>query len=361
MQHLIRKQFVALSAFLLLSTGCSDKIKPAQVEVKRPVVSGVTVKSVSQERLPELYETTGTVKSKTTSVVSAKIMGVINQITVKEGDFVKKGDVIISLDDSDIALRVKSASKALDVARQNKSLAETTLARYQSLYDEKALSGQELDQMKTQRNIASLEYERAEAMFQEANVHLGYTKITAPITGIVSSKKADVGSMAMPGQPLLVIEGTDSYQVEASVDESLFKQIKIGHPVTMSIDALGKDISATITEIVPSIEPSSRSFIVKIATQSTGIKPGQFVRVKIPIGSKDVILVPSKAIAQKGQLTGVYAIGDKNIITYRLVKLGKSIGSNVEVLSGLKPGEKIIVDGVSHAVDGGVLSEGQAK
>lgn len=183
----------------------------------------------------------------------------------------------------------------------------------------------------------------------------GFTRITAPESGIVTDKKIDVGSMAMPGVPFLIIESTGDYHVEASVDEALLGLLKKGVDVDVGIDSLGKEIRGRIRELVPSIDPQSRTFLIKIGLSGSGLRSGLFARVRIPAGVRECLLVPEKAIVNKGQLTGVYVFDDKGLITYRVIKKGKRYGNTVEVLTGLKAGEKVIVEGVDKAIDGALL------
>jgi multidrug efflux pump subunit AcrA (membrane-fusion protein) len=106
---------------------------------------------------------------------------------------------------------------------------------------------------------------------------------------------------------------------------------------------------------VPSVDPLSRTFLVKVEIKDQSLKTGLYGRALLPKGEKEKILVPRMAIVEKGQLIGVYAVDDNGVITYRLVRTGKVYGENVEVLSGLKGGERIVVDGIEKVVDGGVV------
>ncbi|MCX8069094.1 MAG: efflux RND transporter periplasmic adaptor subunit, partial [Thermodesulfovibrionales bacterium] len=341
--------------------GCKDKVKSGEVEVKRQAVTGVSIKEIQPSNVEDIYETTGTVKPQISNVISSKIMGVVTKINVKEGDIVKRGDVLLTIDDSDLQQRLKSAQKAFESARQNRYLAQTTYDRYKRLYDEKAISGQELDQIETQKRLAELEFERLEALYNEAKVYHGYSQITAPQDGIVSSKKIDIGSMALIGNPLIIIDSSSAYQVEIALDESLLKRIKQGMDVNIHIESINRELKAKIKEIVPAVDQTTRTFIVKVSLSGESIRSGQFVRVKIPIGTKETILVPQEAVVSKGQLVGVYAVDKDGLITYRLIKVGKKQGSMYEVLSGLQPKDRIIVQGLDKVIDGGVIKEVRSK
>jgi len=125
--------------------------------------------------------------------------------------------------------------------------------------------------------------------------------------------------------------------------------------VEVTIDAQRRRLDGTVRDILPDISPSSRSFIVKIELPDKELRSGLYVQVKIPVGKKEVLLVPAGAIIRKGQLTGVYVVDAKGIITYRLIKEGRKSAQGTEVLSGLSPHERIITSGIEKAVDGGII------
>lgn len=340
---------------LLLLFGCKDKVKPGTAEVKRQAVTGVTLAEVHPTQVDEYYETSGTVRAKTISVIASRVMGTVTSVKVKEGDRVHAGQVLMTIDDRDVAQRVKAAEKTVEAAKQNKSLMDITYQRYKNLHDEKAISQQEIDQIETQKKVSDMEYERAKAMLAEAQIYHGFTRISAPTSGVVTEKKIELGSMAVPGIPILTVEDNSYFRIEANVDERLSGKLKIGMPVDVIIDSIGQEAKGRITEIIPAVDPMSRTFLIKIDLKMPSLKTGLYGKVLIPEGKREAILVPQKAIVEKGQLVGVYVVDDKGVITYRLIKAGKKYGEQIEVLSGLNGGEKIIVDGVEKAVDGGII------
>lgn len=362
--------FLLLTSYFLLLSGCADK-KPASIEVKRPEISGVQVSVVRPSKVIDSHETTGTVKAKTTSHVSSRVMGSVTSVNVREGDRVNSGQTLLTIDDSDIAQKVlaaeagyREAMKALEAAKQNRAMVDITYQRYKKMHDEKAVSQQEIDQIETQKKVADIEYERVQEMvnrakagLSEAKVFHGFTRVAAPVSGIVTEKKIERGSMAVPGMPLLVVEDTSSFRIEAHADEGLSTRLKTGMTVDVVIDSIGKEIKGRISEIVPAIDPMSRSFLIKVEVAGPGLRSGLYAKVRIPVGEKEVILVPRASVVEKGQLTGVYAVDEKGLVMYRLVRVGKSYGSNVEILSGLNANEKIITTGVEKAIDGGVIKQ----
>lgn len=357
----MKKIIAAIFISSIFLTGCGENHKVE--EVKHPVISGVQIQTITPSISDQFYETSATVKSTTSTIVSSMIMGKITSLRVKEGDRVRAGQLLLTIDSSDIAQKalgaqagINEAMKAVEAADQNRNLVNKTYQRYKNLYNEKVMTRQEFDTISTQKRVADIEYQRtlegvkrAQAGLGEVAVYQGYSRITAPISGIVVAKNADLGNIAAPSQPLLTIEKDSAIEIEADINESLINRISAGTPVYLESD--GTTIQSTITRIIPKVDPTTRTFKAKIAI--SGLKSGQYVKVKIPVGSKTALYVPQNAVVQKGQLAGVYAVDDKNIVSYRLIRTGKQIGSQFEVLSGLNSGDKIITSGVERVVDGG--------
>jgi len=365
--------FIGLAMLTIFTTaGCGEKIKPGEREVIRPQVSGVGIEEAVLSEVADYYETSGTLKSVNTVLVSAKIMGEVREIRVKPGDRVRKGDVLLVIHAPDITARVRAAQESLEEAKrglamsgENKKLMDKTFERYKKLFDSKAISEQEYDEIKARREVAALEHERmkkalnrAEAGLSEAEAFRDYTIIKSPLDGIVAEKMIDAGNMAAPGAPLILVE-SPSYRVEAPVDETLLPSIKTGAPVAVSIDAVHMDTTGSVTEIVRQVDPLSRTFLVKIALNDTTkpLQGGFYAKVKFPLGVKTVLSVPEGSIITRGELKGVYTVDQQGVITFRLVKTGKRDDGRVEVLTGLSSGEKIIVNGADRAVDGGKVAD----
>jgi RND family efflux transporter MFP subunit len=358
-------------ALILAFAGCKDKVKPGSVEVKRQEVSGVTLTKTSLSTVNVFYETSGTVKAKTVSVVASRTSGTIREIRVKEGDRVAAGDVLVLLDDRDTAQKVlaaeagyKEALKSLEAASQQKSLSEATFQRYGKLFEEKVISRQEMDEFETRKKVAHIEFERAGetvsragALLEEARVYQGFSKIKAPVSGEVTGKQIEAGSMALPGVPLLIVEDTSLFRIEAPVDERLAGMLRKGMPVQVLFASQGRNVTGTIAEIVPTVDPATRTFLIKALLKTERLRSGLYGKVLIPEGTKELLLVQRKSIVEKGQLTGVYAADDKGLLTYRLIKTGKTYGDQVEVLSGLKSGERIVTEGLDKAIDGGIVKQ----
>jgi RND family efflux transporter MFP subunit len=366
MSNLVR--IVIFTLIVAILSGCGEKIKPGEQKVERPLVEGVALEKVLPGKVTEFYDTSGTVKSRNTSIVSAKVTGTVNDIEVNVSDNVQKGDVLLVIRSPDIEARVKAASealgeagKALRMSEEHNALMEKTFKRFEKLYIEKAVSDQEFDEIKTKREIAALEYslaqkslKKAEAALEEAEAFRSYSIVRSPVNGIIADKKIDRGSMAMPGMPLVIIEELQ-YRVEAPVDESMISLITIGSPVEITIDALGIKTTGKVGEIVRTIDPATRTFMVKINVNEKVdlLRSGFYARTRFPVARQSKLFINEKAVVTRGELKCVYEVDDSGVIRLRILKTGKKHNGRIEVLSGLHGGERIIVNGVDKAVDGG--------
>jgi RND family efflux transporter MFP subunit len=362
---------VLATLFLLFPvSGCRDAIEPGRVTMERPRVANVRVEAVQKAEADRYYETAGTIEAVNTSVIASRIMAAVTSVAVEEGDRVAGGQLLATLDNSDLLQKVKAAEaaereadKALAAAKQNLELTETTVARYRNLFNGKALTRQELDEAETRSKVARLEYERLAAMSQqagaglaEARTFLGFSHIIAPYAGIITARHVDSGSMAAPGLPLFTVAGVSELEVAAGVDERFAGRLHTGQPVLVTVAALDRSVTGTIKKIVGAVDPGSRSFTVKIGLTDTDLQPGLYAKIRVPLADEQVVSVPGDCLVHKGQLIGVYTVGPDNIITYRVVRTGKSREKEIEILSGLNAGEKIITQGMEHAVDGGILA-----
>ncbi len=348
----------AIIFFIFVTTGCSDKKDDA---VRCPQISGVKIDPVTVSTVDDISEVTGTVRSNQTSLVASRVMGVVTSVNVKEGDFIQKGQLLITIDDRDAEQRLRAANMSAEAAKQSQALAEKTWQRYKKLYDEEVVSQQEMDRIDTQKKLADAEYHRVRAMADEAATYLSFTKVTAPVAGRITEKRIEAGSTATPGMPLLVVEGGGNSYIEISIDAGVGPAVKTGMPVEAEVDTMPRPLAGIIKEVFPAVDPASRTFTAKIGFKNENPRSGLFARVRIPIGKKEAILIPERAVVRKGQLTGVYAVDDQGLVTYRLVRTGKSFAAGTEILSGLKTGDRIITDGVGKVVDGGMISGEKMK
>jgi RND family efflux transporter MFP subunit len=336
--------------------GCSSNppVPPAAPET----VSGVAVMVAQSATVPDWLEAVGTVRAAETSQIASQTTGNILEIHAREGDRVQSGQILATIDDSQPRAAVEQAAAALTAAQKEVStaesefaLAESTLKRYQQLYEKQSISPQEFDEFKTRtqsaearRDMARAGEAQADAALTRARTSLGYTQVCAPFSGVITEKKADVGTLASPGMPLFTLEDARRYRLEATVDESDIRLVRAGESVPVLLDSLGSaELPGRVAQIVPAADPASRTFLVKVELPADArLRSGLFGRARFSRGKRTALLIPEAAIVERGQLRGVYVIGANRIAQLRYVTLGHASGQQVELLSGLQDGEKIV-------------------
>lgn len=342
---------------LLVLAGCSDGRRSPSAAAPE-IVGDVSVFVAKKGTVPDWLEAVGTMRAAQTSQLASQMMGNIVEIRAREGDRVQRGQVLAVIDDTQpraaleqaMAARV-AAQKEVSAADSAAALAEATLKRYQQLYERKSVSPQEFDEIKTRyqlaearRDMARAGQSQADPALARARASLDYSRIRAPFAGIVTAKMADAGMLASPGMPLFTIEDTSSYRLEATVDESDIRYVRIGQPVSVSIDAVGStEFSGRVVQIVPTADPASRSFLAKVQLPRDGrFRSGLFGRARFARGGRSALVVPQTCVVERGQLPAVYVIDAQQMATLRYVTLGKTAGEQVEVLSGLQDGETLV-------------------
>ena len=336
--------------------GCSSERQ--QILPSPENVRNVSVLSVQRADVPYLLEAVGTVRAAQTSELASQMMGNIVELRVHEGDHVQRGQVLAVIDDAQPQAAVDRATAAESAAGQqvtasdsDLALAQSTLSRYQNLYDKKSVSPQEFDEVKARyqatlahRDMARSGQTQANAALAEAHTSVSHTRILAPFDGMITDKKADPGMLASPGVPIFTIEGLGHYRLEATVNENDLRYVRIGEQVPVVVGALeNAELKGKVVQIVPIADPGSRSFLVKIELPvDMRLRSGLFGRAQFSRGTRSSLLIPQTAAVERGQLQGVYVLDLNRMANLRYVTLGKTTGAEVEVLAGLQEGERIV-------------------
>jgi len=368
--------FWVLGAGLVLA-GCGTETHKAE-----PVVAPVVVQTVTAgaEPWPNGYEAVGTVRARTAAVISSQVMAYVREVHVQVGSRVRPGDPLISLDARALDADYKRAEAGRDEARNAQAeagqalasakaqldLAKATFTRMQELFDKKSISNQEYDEATAHCKAAEAAYEMAAARVEQerakiagaeqevqaAGVMRGYAEIHAPFAGVVTVKSVDPGSIATPGAPLMTIEREGAYRLEAAVEESRAAAIRIGQPVSVSLEALARTLAAHVSEIVPAVDAASRAYTVKIDLPALAqLRSGMYGRAVFSSGVRNVLAVPAAAVSERGQLQSVI-VADEGYARTRLITVGQKSGDKVEVLSGLSAGEKVVCPLPPNLTDG---------
>jgi RND family efflux transporter MFP subunit len=337
MKSVRRSSLPLVSAFtaavaLTLLPGCNKHAAPAAAADPAAALPPAKVRTatVRAENLPASTEIPGTIRPLQRAQLAAKIMGTIDELPVTLGQRVAAGDLLVKISAGEITARVTQAQSQLNAARRD-------LDRERSLLEKNA---------STADMVRGLEdrFAGAQALVREAEVMLGYATLRAPFAGVVARKLAQAGDLASPGFPLLELEGTGAFQVEAAVPDSLAAKLAPGTALSVEVPAAGLTFSAPLAELSSAADAGARSVLAKLTVPAgTAVRSGQFVRVFLPGAPTPALLVPTAALAPLGQMERVFVVGPNNRAVLRLVKSGATRGDRVEILSGLDDGERVVV------------------
>ena len=295
-------------------------------------------------RIPGEVTVSGTVISRETARVASKIQGHVLEIKVDAGDSVKKGDLLLRLDSKELAERKAQAKAALVAATADQERAKGDYERYQSLYEKESIAKKQFDDAKAAFDVAKATTERAKAALDETETLFSYTAITAPFDGIVGERAINVGDLVTPGRFLLSVYSPEAAELQAPTPEQYAPYLKEGKPVTVEIPSLNLKQKTQIREVVPQRDERSRTIQVKaVLKDAAGLAPGLFGKLTFPTKISQVILIPRSAVTTVGQLESVRVLDDGQV-KVRHVKTGRIIEDKVEVLSGLKNGEELVIE-----------------
>lgn len=324
-------RFLSPIIVLALFAGCSGR--PAPDGTARLPAVAVQVADVAAGEVPMASPVTATVRPARHALVAAKVMGAIEEMPAGLGQRVRAGDVLARISAGEISARVLQARAQLNQAQRDLERERALLA--------KGASTPEMVNSLTDRLAMT------QAMVGEAETMLGYTVIRAPFDGVVSRKLAEAGDLASPGVPLLEVEGTDEFRVEAGIPDSLANRLTIGLPLAVEVPAAGARFEGRLEELSSSADPFAHTVLAKIAVPAgAAVRSGQFARVDVPLEPARALLVPAAAVTTIGQMERVFVVTDGRA-GLRLVRTGATRGApgrpSVEILSGLSAGERVIV------------------
>jgi RND family efflux transporter MFP subunit len=374
--------FVLALLVLFLPLACSDEIEPGTTTTTSPVVSDVPVGTVHMTDQQVMYEAVGTVQAGIVSDLASKLLGTVEAVKVREGDQVKEGDPLVIIDQRQVKAAFRGAEASLaeakkalaaavstrEAAKAQSGLAGATYERFVRLREDGSVSQQEFEEVQARHQEAEAALKRAEAMVAAATARISQAEaglttagvaskdavITAPHDGIISRKMVDKGDLARPGTPLLTLETTSRFCVDMVIPEMYIGYIQPEQKVLIKVPALrAEPLHGTVCTIVPGADPKSRSFVVKVRLPiDTKARSGMFARVQIPTGQAKTLLADSRAVVRHGQLTGLYLVDADNTARFRLIRIGKKYGDSVEVLSGLKAGDRYVLEPAPELQDG---------
>lgn len=348
-------------AILLLSivlTSCGGDQKEVADTSKAITVK---VSSVHANNNNPFITTSGKIQAVNSAELSTRMMGFVNKIHVKVGDKVKKGQLLISIQSTDLQAKMAQVNAGITEATAAFNNAKKDYNRFKSLFADNSASQKEMDDISTHFEMARARLEAANQQKIEVNSQFSYFNITAPFSGVVTNKFIKTGAMASPGMPLISVESPEKFEVTALVPESEISQIKPSIQVDVIVKSLGKTIKGKVSEVSTSAKNTGGQFLVKVALEKTeaAILSGMYTTVQFPVEKNTesaLVLIPTDVIITHGQLSGIYTVSQTNTALLRWLRLGRTYGDHIEVLSGLNADESYIVSANGKLYNGVKIS-----
>jgi RND family efflux transporter MFP subunit len=366
---------IATAAGFLAACGSNGR-HPAE---PGPLVTGVQTETVHLESVPQAYQAAGTIHSANTAILAAQLGGTVREIRVNAGDHVKRGQLLAVLDDRSAQAQMQGAEagvneavqgeaeveQGLKAATADRQFAEATFNRYKALLAKNSLSRQEFDgaearyqaalanerSMEAKKQQVLARQQQARSQQDSARTYLSFSRIESPLDGVVTAKSVDAGTVVMPGTPVLTVEETTRYRLEASLPEEYLPSAKTGASVSISTEH--GQFEGRVAEVVPAADVTSHTFMVKIdLPHDCNCRSGEYGQASFPIGEAKRLAVPSSAVLDHGELQGIFVVAADGNVEYRLVKTGITFGNRVEILSGLAAGEKVAISQIDRLRDG---------
>ncbi|MGB1284708.1 MAG: efflux RND transporter periplasmic adaptor subunit [Polaribacter sp.] len=350
---------IALFSASIFMTSCGSEDKKAVTD-NSPAIKVVVNKVTANSNNPFL-SVSGKIQATNSADLSTRMMGFVKNVHVNVGDKVRKGQLLVSINNTDLQAKKAQVNAGITQAQTAFTNAEKNYNRFKNLMASNSISQKEMDDMTANYQMSKAGLESAKQMKNEINAQFTYSNITAPFSGIITSKNIETGDMANPGMPLISLETPNNFEVIAMVPESEISKIKNGTEVNVLVKSINKTIKGKVIEVSSSAKNTGGQFLVKIALEKTNasILSGMFATVQFPVeksASSSMVLIPAEAIVKNGQLSGVYTVSQSNTALLRWLRLGRTYGNKVEVLSGLSASESYILSAEGKLYNGAKIT-----
>ncbi|AOU98595.1 hypothetical protein BI364_12065 [Acidihalobacter yilgarnensis] len=345
----LRKGTLAVLLVLMagLLAGCGKQDAATSGESAHADRVMAKLETVVVRGLPAYAEFPGSVVSSDRVQVASRLMGYVQGLHVHEGQHVKAGQLLLSIDPSDVKGQIAQAGASLDKARAALDDAAANERRYKALYAQQAVPAQQYQRVQMAYRVALGDVAAARAGLKTARAQLHYAEVRAPFAGVVVSKSVNDGQLTAPGQRLLTLDGAAHLQVVTQLSDQAFRGLKLGQALTVEVDGLdakSKTLSGTVERLVDATDPMTHTHMVKIALSAgSPVQSGDYARVRIVVGQHTGIVVPMTAVKRRGGIDGVFVVDAQDIAHFRMVRLGPPVGDAIEVLAGLVSGDRVVV------------------
>ena len=307
------------------------------------------------------YPAEALVEAVSQATVAAQVQGRVIQVRVDAGDRVKRGDLLMRIDEREASQAVAGSEAQVAQAQAQLTNARSTFERTRNLYAQKFVSSAALDQAEASYKAAQAQLEAALANRGQTSTTRSFTAINAPIAGVVAQRHTELGEMAAPGKPLITLYDPKGLRVVANVPQYKLADVSKSLRAKVELPESGRWIDAVALTVLPVAD--ARTHVVRVRTtlpeNTQGVMPGMFARVHFVVGKARKLLVPTRSIVRRGEISAVYVFDDQGQPTLRQVRLGESAdGTATEVLAGVAPGERVALDPIRAGIE---LKQGARK
>jgi membrane fusion protein (multidrug efflux system) len=342
--------------FVAGASGCHRAEESAAADTQRSTAPvHVQTARVVERAVPKYTTLTGSLRANEESDVAADASGKVLQVLVERGQPVVRGQVIATLDARSATLSATAAQAQSKLAESQLEQARRECERVKHLLETGAISQADFDRQTAQCTAQQWSAAAAEAQQQSATKLLGDTRIRAPFDGIVGERMVNVGQYVEPNTRVASIYQANPLRLMLTVPESDLAYVKEGLPVTFTVAAFGDTpFSANVKFISPNVRESSRDLVVEaiVPNPDGRLRPGMFALARPHVGEETRAVVPVGAVARDDTETRVFTVGADKLVQERLVQLGEPMGDDVAVLSGVKPGEDVVLHPSAEVRDG---------
>ncbi len=357
-----RHQLLMTGFALLLASACArdEDLTPQAPPGEQVRAELITT---APEEIPETYTTTGTLIADDRVEIASRLMGFIRDLRVREGNKVKKGQLLLTIDPTEIEAKLSEARARLAQARARFNEIEADYRRYKKLFEQHLIPASQFQKSELALQVAREDLRVAQANLKRVEVQLQYAEIRSPVDGVVVEKLKQAGDIATPGAPILTIENPANIVLKTFIREDHVRKVQVGDRLAITVDAAGLRTVGIVTQVVPAGDPATHSYLVKATLEDTrGVRIGMFARAEFLIGSKWGLLIPEEALVRRADLPGVYVVDENGVAHFRMLRTGRRLDGRVEVLAGLKGGERIVLraEAPVHTGDHIVAASGEA-
>ncbi len=352
---------LALTLVLGLAAGCG-KAEPPTAERAEASPVAVATRAAAYREVADPVRATAAVEPSRRVMPGSKILGRVDAVLVTEGQPVKAGQLLARLESRDLQAAADQAQAAVSAAEAQLENARAQHDRMEELQARGSATTKNLEDATTGFRMAQAGVEQAKANLAAVRVNLGYARVVSPLDGWLVAKQIEVGDMVSPGRPLFTVEDLDPVKVVAEVPEAEVSGLSVGDGAAVEVSAAGFRQQGSISRIVPAGDAHSRTFRCEVVLPNPKgvLKSGMFARVaftpKAGESTRQALLVPAGAIVRRGQLQGLFVV-ESSRARLRWVRTGALSGDQIEVLSGLAPGDRFVVEPPAGLVDGASVEE----